>query len=563
MSASDPSPSPGSAPTKRVKRTAATASPDEEGGAAPGPAPFPALEIRPRKEPRITNPPVVDRDAFMAAAEAKPWVVHHASSASGGGPMLAGRPGEPLPRDRIARDAKDVRRTAAAVVDKLMEHGCAVLWNACSDECVDEMNDLMDAAFRRLFGGTVDEVHEQCLPLQTRNGLFQCLVANTPGHSWIRAHPSMELFFRAMYGEIHGKPGDPRGRLFNGPICASGDGVNVVPRDFFERAGPPVVCGGGGGGGSGGGGEGEGEDREESKEEAKASQIPGPPPDGWGHVDQAHNRDPSLWKNRWGIGRDTCEFVQTAVSFRDTSAATRASPGSHKIHADVVRALGKDPETVSRAGSVQFLKPKRGSEVKKKIAEMIRAVPGGIFQVPLAGRAGSMALWLSTTFHAAVNPYVRLVSPSPDPRAQRRLNGRFVFYASMRDATDFKKGVQSKSRRGSLLENRTTTHRGTTKFGKFPGPKGFAKKKNHTERARALMIDPHLVYGLVSPIPAGWEEEDVARFERLAMCKQGDLRKAIGAARADLARRVARAAELGTIPGTTPVPVPPACAVTE
>lgn len=85
------------------------------------------------------------------------------------------------------------------LADALKNFGVAVLTNKYSNDECDRMNDEFEQSFQSLFGGTVDTLSAKDMPPQTRTGLMQGLVTNTPTQWSIRLDASLLSTFHESY----------------------------------------------------------------------------------------------------------------------------------------------------------------------------------------------------------------------------------------------------------------------------------------------------------------------------------------------------------------------------
>lgn len=272
-----------------------------------------------------------------------------------------------------------------------MKSGVVVIEGVfAAEECNRAMDEIV-SAFERLSPNLRRDAPNTWiranLAPQTRVGLYQAVVGNIAPVWRLRTDLRVARIFTALYSAL-------RGELVT-DFIVSGDGLNLKP----NRVGP----------------------YEPTKD--------------WPHLDQTDG-SPFL-------------CIQGQAVLTNTTAALRASPGSHLAFGKVLAATGGQ----SRVGWRKF--DPATAELAK--AEVLEA--GGQWQVPVLSPRGSFIVWASSLVHAA---RVQL-GPEPDDASDPWKGWRGVVYICYRPRAEFS-AAQLKKRREAFEQNRVTNHRGTKIF---------------------------------------------------------------------------------------------------
>jgi hypothetical protein len=185
------------------------------------------------------------------------------------------------------------------------------------------------------------------------------------------------------------------------------------------------------------------------------------------------------------------ECIQGQVVLTSTSASFLCSPKSHLVYEKILDIQGDGADLF-------FLT----HEKYDKHTAVIESV-GGVFQIPLYARPGSIILWLSSTVHSAK------IQSDPEGFHLELLKGKWtnwrgVVYTCLRT----KKEVSLEHMIGlqnAFDNNRLTNHYGDKVFEKIPIQ---SKSVVYSEKMSKLIGDPKLAYSIVP-------KQSNERWERL------------------------------------------------
>lgn len=188
----------------------------------------------------------------------------------------------------------------------------------------------------------------------------------------------------------------------------------------------------------------------------------------WAHVDQLNN--PLLGSSRGEamqspFGWSAVQGQAVLSASPEGSAAFRATPMSHRVHARMLKETGVSD---SEKGQWKKFSMAEMAMLKQMVQEETVEVKGalrrGVWQMPIyTPQAGAIILWDSRTIHSA--------KPQSRPSAPMRL----CYYTCMRPRLHFSED-QIRQLATAAKERRTTNHWGTTVFQKKPGAR-FSKKR--------------------------------------------------------------------------------------
>lgn len=345
----------------------------------------------------------------------------------------------PVAIPRVRYDAEDFE---ARLADGFVDRGVVVIEAVFSpEECGAAMDSIVSDLERlspQLHRDAPETWSKEKLPPQTRAGLFQAVVGNLAAVWRIRADPRLGRIFGALYSALSGRA--------EGDFIASGDGINLKP----NLVGPY------------------GETRD------------------WPHLDQT----------RGGVFR----CVQGQAVLTDTTAAFRASPGSHRAFGAVLAATGGQTTEDWRKFTPE----------EAETARALIEAAGGQWQVPVAAPRGSFIVWASSVVHSA-----RLqLAPEPADPADAWRGWRGVVYVCYRPRREFTE-AQLRRRRAAYEANRTTNHWATKTFPKNPmGRYGPAPSGLAAPDGRSYVEHPELVYeALGRPVLAAGRERRLAGYD--------------------------------------------------
>ena len=236
------------------------------------------------------------------------------------------------------------------------EYGLAVVTHVLPDDECDAHVDSLVTYIERL--GTGVDRHDirgtwtpDRLPPQTRPGLFQCLLANTPAAWTIRAHPHVRRIFQTLYSRLRGGPVDE--------FIVSNDGINLRANGLDgQRPSKRATKGG------------------------QPSATDTTDTADWAHLDQTSRDNVFL-------------CLQGQAVLANTTAAFRASPKSVHAYRAILDACHVAPDNDSN-----WLKFAAGDY--DMLRRLVEAVPGGAWQVPIRAPKGSFIVWTSSTVHSAL-----------------------------------------------------------------------------------------------------------------------------------------------------------------
>ncbi len=273
------------------------------------------------------------------------------------------------------------------------------------------------------------------LPPQTRTGLFQAVIGNLQPVWRLRCDPRIACLFAYLYFRLSraASPAD---------LVVSGDGLNLRP----NGAGPYTAR-------------------------------------DWPHLDQT-----------WG---PPFRCFQGQAVLTTTTACLVASLGSHKVHAELLRATGGigpgdwrkfDQEQIGRARALV-------------------AASGGSWQVPILAPRGSIIIWASSVAHSA---RYQLAAEPADPGEPWK-GWRGVVYLSYRPRSDYTK-ANLRTRVNALVANRVTNHWGgrlfpTNPMGRYGPPSRNLRRPAGLGQQINLVTSPQAVYAILgSPeLAPGWQ----------------------------------------------------------
>mmetsp|Transcript_24937 Transcript_24937/g.69851 ORF Transcript_24937/g.69851 Transcript_24937/m.69851 type:complete len:266 (-) Transcript_24937:313-1110(-) len=189
----------------------------------------------------------------------------------------------------------------------------------------------------------------------------------------------------------------------------------------------------------------------------------------WAHLDQS-SYDAPFW------------CIQGQVVLNNSTACFRASPKSHLVYTDLLRASNvKD----SSSKNWCLFRQAQYDNVRKAIEDA-----GGAFQVPIRAERGSVILWLSSTVHSAIMHEFPKQKRKPE-KLDPYPDWRFVVYTCYRPKDDC-----FGDHRGRMIqclkENRTTNHSGQKIF-----PKRNAKAKPRSKALDAIHENPAKMYDIL------------------------------------------------------------------
>lgn len=337
-------------------------------------------------------------------------------------------------------------KLAAAFV----QDGLAVITDILSDQDCDHKVGQVYDYFEQL-GTGLDRFDlatwtDKNLPPQTRPGMFQSLVTNIPVMWQVRSHPNVHKVFDTLYRRVKNQTVKE--------FIVSNDGINVRPNGFVP------------------------------KDQSTDHKI-----EDWAHVDQTQWLD------------DPFKCIQGQIVLTNTTACFRATPGSHKIHKELVQFYKKEDKNNN------FLKLEQtdyglfASKVRQ--ANGLSDKDQDRWQQDILCKKGSMIVWASATIHSA-RPARRNETPTKDDPF---LGSRCVIYVCYRPKEEFTE-QQLQERSQVVAQNRTTNHWATHIFPVQTGPRWYYKPNAKHPRLDEMIKDPTTVYTMTNSPP---ELDDVQK----------------------------------------------------
>lgn len=196
--------------------------------------------------------------------------------------------------------------------DIYVEYGVAIITNVFTEkECIDHISNIL-TCFEKL-GTGIDRNNIKKTwtdfnnPMQTRPGLYQCLMSNLPTVWEIRSNKNIRRIFTSIYSSLRNKEVND--------FVVSNDGINFRPHGI-------------------------GPYHEDGKD--------------WAHIDQATKSDPFI-------------CVQGQAVLTTSTAAFVASPKSHKLYDQILKYHGID----NYCGKGDFLMMRNNVDEIKKLVEDI------------------------------------------------------------------------------------------------------------------------------------------------------------------------------------------------
>eukprot|EP00211_Chloroparvula_japonica_P005819 CAMPEP_0119133980 /NCGR_PEP_ID=MMETSP1310-20130426/15014_1 /TAXON_ID=464262 /ORGANISM="Genus nov. species nov., Strain RCC2339" /LENGTH=343 /DNA_ID=CAMNT_0007124717 /DNA_START=43 /DNA_END=1074 /DNA_ORIENTATION=- len=305
----------------------------------------------------------------------------------------------------------------------LREDGVVVISNVFgNDECVEKCQSMLKALETICPDLRADQMDrtwkKENLPYGPRMGMYHSLVSNLDALWSIRTSPRVRNIFEQTYSHL-------RERKVEEFYC-SVDGMTVHP---------PI-----------------GPYAEEQKQD-------------WAHLDQSSYNNP-FW------------CIQGQVVLNNSTACFRASPRSHLVYTDLLKASAvEDSQTTNWC----LFEQSQYDNVRSRIEGV-----GGSFQIPIRAERGSVILWLSATVHSAL-PQQMPRGPPVQPTAENPFpDWRFVAYTCYRPKEDCFIGDHAGRLQQCLKDNRTSNHSGTAVFP--------IKSKGRSEALTTLLNHPERVY---------------------------------------------------------------------
>ena len=247
---------------------------------------------------------------------------------------------------------------------------------------------------------------DERLPVQSRRGMFQCLMSGAPPVREVRTDPRLAALWQAIHKELgHGDI----------ELLCSNDGINVTP---------PLA----------------------------AAALPAKPPRDWPHTDAMY-------------GMESDGSIQGQMVLNGSQAVLRATPKSHKMWEWTCERLMTETDRKTARGGWHKLNKAKIESLQAAMTERFGEVA---WQVPIYAPEGSLVLWFSSTIHSSTGyvanpPPPAAIAGSAIPDADPLRDWRFVIYVcffplSVYDERDGGRDAVRQRSQQALELNRTTPH---------------------------------------------------------------------------------------------------------